>query len=234
MRSNRKRLFFVLLLFVVTLAVVAFIIHNRSRTARRLTQLHFARDLETVQKILERRPELVDRPDNTGNTLLHRVSYGSWTCTSSNTFRYQSNRGIIKHIIPLGVDVNGKNDKGETPLHRAARSHNAEACTLLLKHGANVNATTAAGLTPLLYAHQIIYLKQPHASGMSNREIFDLSSSQFASAQKLQEARRDDVISLIVGNGGTIDESGLRTLMEENVQNKDIIMAYLREAGLLE
>lgn len=234
MRSNRKRVFCILLFFVAAFATVAFIMHNRSTTARRLAQLHFARDFETVQSILERHPELVDRPDSTGNTLLHRVSYGSWTCTSSNTFSYQSNRGIIRHILPLGVEVNGRNDEGETPLHQAACSHNLEACKLLLEHGAKVNAKTTVELTPLLYAHQVIYLKQPHASGMSNREIFNLSSSQFASAEKLQEARRDSVISLIERSGGTIDESGLRKLIKENVQNRDVIIPYLKESGLLE
>ena len=52
-------------------------------------------------------------------------------------------------LIAKGLDVNAKNDGGETPLHSAG---NKEVAELLIEKGADVNAKDVDGDTPLDWA----------------------------------------------------------------------------------
>jgi ankyrin repeat protein len=63
-------------------------------------------------------------------------------------------KGRIEVLLEFGADVNhGENSRG-TPLHAAAGSCNAGTASLLLRHGARVNALNREGQTPLAYALQ--------------------------------------------------------------------------------
>ena len=62
---------------------------------------------------------------------------------------YNKHKEIIELLITNGVDVNGKNDAAETPLHLATTKEIAE---LLIANGADVNAATNRGTTPLDWA----------------------------------------------------------------------------------
>jgi len=58
----------------------------------------------------------------------------------------------VKSLLSQGVDVNGKDETGDTPLHYAAkltRSAGRDVCELLIARGASVNATNKVGWTPL-------------------------------------------------------------------------------------
>jgi ankyrin repeat protein len=50
--------------------------------------------------------------------------------------------------------VNTRASSDFTPLHESAASGRLEFATLLLEHGADVNAKTAEGKTPLDYARE--------------------------------------------------------------------------------
>jgi ankyrin repeat protein len=58
---------------------------------------------------------------------------------------------FLDYLIAKGADVNAKNAKGFTPLHRAAaaKSPSPELVEQLISHGAKINARTKAGTTPL-------------------------------------------------------------------------------------
>ncbi len=59
----------------------------------------------------------------------------------------------VQKLIKNGVDVNEKDDYGETALHFAADVGSVDIAKLLLKSGANVNAKNQnGGLTPLMVA----------------------------------------------------------------------------------
>ena len=50
------------------------------------------------------------------------------------------------------IDVNAKNEDGQTPLHFAARRGHTETVKYLVEKGADVNAKNKYGQTPLHYA----------------------------------------------------------------------------------
>ncbi|MBW2412132.1 MAG: ankyrin repeat domain-containing protein [Deltaproteobacteria bacterium] len=55
----------------------------------------------------------------------------------------------IEAMLSSGVNVDGRDKLGETPLHVAAVMGHKEVSTLLIEGGANVNAEDERGLTPL-------------------------------------------------------------------------------------
>ena len=72
---------------------------------------------------------------------------------------YHGHLEICELLIKHGANVNTKNDKGLTPLHRVAAQRkkttlkkHIKICELLLKHGADVNAKNNDGNTPIFYA----------------------------------------------------------------------------------
>ena len=58
----------------------------------------------------------------------------------------------IKTLLDEGADLNGKYDKGFTPLHWAATMNQVDAIKLLIDEGANVNLRDGYQSTPLLLA----------------------------------------------------------------------------------
>ncbi len=85
--------------------------------------------------------------DAHGNTLLHYGAMNDWA------------RDINEKLIEAGLDVNARNDKGETPLMLAASKDNTpwelrvsnELSFVLLKNGADVNARDNDGKSVLEY-----------------------------------------------------------------------------------
>lgn len=63
---------------------------------------------------------------------------------------------IVQRFIFEGADVNARDNRGYTPLHRA---RSLECVELLLDAGANVNARADGGLTPLMHAASVSKLE---------------------------------------------------------------------------
>ena len=61
----------------------------------------------------------------------------------------QDNIDAVKQHLAAGVDVNAKDNKGQTPLHLAAEFGQKEVAVLLIINGADVNAKTQIGVTAL-------------------------------------------------------------------------------------
>ena len=67
---------------------------------------------------------------------------------------WTGNIELIKQLTDSNIDVNVKRDRGETPLHIAARFSYYEVAKLLISKGADVNVRNDFGWTPL---HEAAY-----------------------------------------------------------------------------
>ena len=63
--------------------------------------------------------------------------------------RYHPPKGMLKHLIECGVDLNAKDFCNWTPLHFAARSNCGYAVKLFIENGAEVDPVNDEGNTPL-------------------------------------------------------------------------------------
>jgi ankyrin repeat protein len=73
----------------------------------------------------------------------------------------------VKLALELGADINASNDVGETALHGAAYQGRNSVVQFLVEKGANLNAKTLAGNTPLVVAEGGVYHSggyHPHPS----------------------------------------------------------------------
>jgi ankyrin repeat protein len=62
----------------------------------------------------------------------------------------QNNTQLLQQSIDDGVNVNGCDESGQTPLHFAVDRGNMECIRLLINNGANVNAVDCDGISVLL------------------------------------------------------------------------------------
>ena len=96
-----------------------------------------------VSILIENKANLYIKTD-TGLTLLHcAAKYGDLGVLDT---------GPIDLLIAAGVDVNIRDDYGETPLHNAVWQIYDARAKYLLNHGADVNAKNNNGETPLATA----------------------------------------------------------------------------------
>lgn len=103
--------------------------------------LHVAVDVGNLEIIFLLEQQSIDffQCDEYQNNALH------YACRTNNT-----NFEVIAYLIHKKVDVNGCNNSCQTPLHSAVFLDQPEIVTLLLKAGADPNAKTDSGYSPLM------------------------------------------------------------------------------------
>ena len=87
---------------------------------------------------------------------------------------WTGNIELIKQLTDSNIDVNVKRDRGETPLHIAARFSYYEVAKLLISKGADVNVRNDFGWTPL---HQAAYSFTKGGQKMSTIELLFLKGA---------------------------------------------------------
>jgi len=106
--------------------------------------------LEVVKVIIKRDPEAVNRTNKYNQTAL--LSVLGWRYRGSQ----EETLEIVKVLVQNGADVNTVDDRGNTPLMRAASGNNKEntleIVKFLVQNGADVNAIDKMGFTPLIHA----------------------------------------------------------------------------------
>ena len=98
-------------------------------------------DLERIQKILDKNPELLDALDKSGFTPLHwAVIFGK--------------KDMIEYLLKRGADIEGLNKalRGWTPLQSALFAYNNDVADLLVAQGALKDMDREEGLTYLYMA----------------------------------------------------------------------------------
>ena len=95
-----------------------------------------------------RRGEIINQPDRERRTPLHSA--------------IRSGRGIVAwRLLKRAsdcIDVNAQDDKGQTPLHYAARQENTRVVEMLLDANAVVDKEDNSNMTPRMYVKQLIEL----------------------------------------------------------------------------
>ena len=87
---------------------------------------------------------------------------------------WTGNIELVKQLTDSNIDVNVKRDRGETPLHIAARFSYYEVAKLLISKGADVNVRNDFGWTPL---HQAAYSFTKGGQKMSTIELLFLKGA---------------------------------------------------------
>lgn len=91
----------------------------------------------------------------------------------------------IKNEIDKGVDVNASSEFGYAPLHAAAENNRIQNAVLLLQCGANIDALTDGGQSPLDFAircghGEMIQLLQQHKNAIRTNNPIDRSGRSAA------------------------------------------------------
>ena len=96
-------------------------------------------DIDKVQALLKRHPDLVSMQDHAGWTPLHYAAH--W-----------DHEGVAELLLANKADVNAQEEGGMTPLHCAVAQGYTAMTELLLANKADVNAQDKEGITPLHFA----------------------------------------------------------------------------------
>lgn len=100
--------------------------------------------------------------------------------------RSASWKGGVDRLLSLGAYIEARDYRGYTPLHAAADSHKSESIRALLRNGADPNAKTDGGFTPLSLALAT-------ARNIDIPETAKLAEMLLASEVPVTEAMRSDV-----------------------------------------
>lgn len=135
---------------VVLVAAVGFLFYS-VRDSDRVNAAIRAGDLDAMNAALDRRPDLLERRPHYGVTPL-----------LADAERGQA--GMVAELARRGADVNARlrivssNDGDWTALHIGARAGNLRVAKVLIQAGADVNARSRSGDTPLDFARQAGHL----------------------------------------------------------------------------
>ncbi|MCR4623430.1 MAG: ankyrin repeat domain-containing protein [Alphaproteobacteria bacterium] len=120
-------------------------------SGRGITALHLAvlQGYAEIAELLIEHGANVNASDDNGDTALLSV------LKNKRILVILLMHDLVKLLLKFDADVKASNDRGITALHLAAQEGYAEIAELLIKHGANVNAESEDGRTPLFFAENV-------------------------------------------------------------------------------
>lgn len=184
--------------------------------------------IESVKKLIEKNPDLINKRDNEGMTLLHRASIRQLKKNNSDLLEYLIQKGAkvdardkarltplhyasynglareVRIIIQNGADIHSEDPIGLTPIHFAMNIYDTGVMEELISHGADVNKKTKDGFTPLHYAAKFdshLAAKRLISAGV------DVNARENSGKTPLHIAclsDRKNMVDLLVKNGAKI------------------------------
>ncbi|KAB8211451.1 ankyrin repeat-containing domain protein [Aspergillus parasiticus] len=149
-------------------------------------------------------PSWVRKPTRIANMLYKVIDSG-------NEFIYCAADGdlnAVKQRLDQGVDVNMKNDAGETALSQAAANGFADVVRFLINQGAHIDLQNRKHETPLVqaakYGHEevvrVLLEQQVDVNRINQNDDKDTTA-----LHKAAEHGQDEVVRLLLANGAHID-----------------------------
>ena len=104
-------------------------------------------DAAALNVLLRGNPRLARERGTNGNTLLNLA------VSLAAKKELAVGLALVEALFAAGADVNDANDRGATPLHQAAYTNQGAIATVLIQHGADLEAEAhGSGGTPLIFA----------------------------------------------------------------------------------
>lgn len=144
------------------------------KTNNNWTSLQFAAiggDLDLVKQIVEKKVNVNDAIEGGFTPLFSATSYGhteivKYLVQQGADINHEDESGntpiflarnpncyeAVEYLIAQKADVNHKNEFNQTALHQVSMRGTISLATLLLEHGADINAASLDGRTPLTFA----------------------------------------------------------------------------------
>jgi ankyrin repeat protein len=144
-----------------------------------------------------------------------------------------NNPRILEKLIQKGLNVNGKNKKGETPLIFAINNNSSvNIIKILLKYNANTNVVDFDGTTPVTMCiyddkPEILELFLQHKETDINKR--DKKTMQITPLMLACSENKENIVKLLLEYGADVnlqDENGLTALIHSN--NNNIIELLLK------
>ena len=144
------------------------------------------------------------------------------------------NFDVVRFLVESGAEINSKNEKGFTPLHKAVQENNLDIVRYLVESGADINDKTSGGLTPLQEAVLKKNLDIVRYLVESGADINYRTSGGFILLHDAVQQENLDIVRYLVESGADINyrtSSGF-TSLHYAVQKKNLdIVRYLVESG---
>jgi ankyrin repeat protein len=172
------------------------------------TALHLASELDdyAIVNFLLHLGANINLTDNVGYNALHYV------------FRNSNSTEIVKLLIDKGIDLEGRNWNGCTPLHLCCREGHHDGLVILLEKGANINAKDSMNQTPLYEAilkHNYDCVKMLLDHGADINAVNNSGETVLHAAVGAVEGSNYNCIEMLLHHGADInavDNSGKTVL----------------------
>ena len=202
--------------------------HANVRGNKERTPLHSAAwygDLKMVQTLIDYEADANDTQNLDGESPLHYVSFGfGFESLYAVHNGIQSLSGVARLLLGHGVDVNGRDVDGRTPLHAAAYSGRDKIVHMLLEHGANIGAEDKKGRTPL---HDAAGRRNVEAMRVLLEHGANIGAEDKTGRTPLHEAAEHEDVEVMrvllehSANMGAEDKTG-RTPLHEAAKHGDV------------
>lgn len=139
----------------------------------------------------------------------------------------------VERALDAGIDINGRDSEGWTPLRAAAAFDRLQIVNLLLARGADVNRKNKDGTTPLFGAARsgnfdIALLLIDNGADVNARDLDGRVPLNEALTNR-KSASHTEVIKLLLSNGAQVSVKGAfgRTPLHQAAQNNNVAGARL-------